>query len=40
MANAAGPSPDAVRADPESRVDRFMRSALSILADKVVDREN
>ena len=33
MANAAGPSPDAVRADPESRVDRFMRSALSILAE-------
>lgn len=33
MTNAGDPSPDAVRADPESRVARFMRSALSILAE-------
>lgn len=33
MAKAADPSPEAVAADPESRVSRFMRSALSILAE-------
>ncbi|MGY4708545.1 TetR/AcrR family transcriptional regulator [Mycolicibacterium sp. CBM1] len=33
MAKAGERSPEAVRADPESRVNRFMRSALSILAE-------
>ena len=33
MANAAGQSPDAVRADPESRVNRFMRSPRRLLAE-------
>ena len=33
MANAAEETPDAVSDDPESRVNRFMRSALSILAE-------
>ncbi|HTY28238.1 MAG TPA: TetR/AcrR family transcriptional regulator, partial [Mycobacterium sp.] len=33
MTKAGDPSPEAVRADPEPRVSRFMRSALSILAE-------
>jgi len=33
MAKATGPTPDSARADPESRMNRFMRSALSILAE-------